>query len=100
MNIVVLIGNLTKDIIKQNNRAVTTLAINEYTQAGTETTFIDLILFDKNAENAEKYLKKGSKVAIKGALRTQSWQAQDGSTKSKIAVIVQGMQFLDSKKAE
>lgn len=100
MNSIILIGNLTKDIEKKDKKASSTLAVNEYSQAGQETMYIDLLFFEKNAENAAKFLKKGSKIAIKGALKLQTWQAQDGSKKSRHVIFVQTMEFLDSKKVE
>ncbi|TLS71049.1 single-stranded DNA-binding protein [Aliarcobacter thereius] len=105
MNKVILIGNLTRDLEVRHSKdgliiANSSLAINEF--KGTEkekTIFIDFSLFGKNAENANKYLKKGSRVAIFGKLDFQSWISQ-GLSKNKHAVIVDEITFLDKREKQ
>ena len=53
--------------------------------------------FNRLAEIAGEYLKKGSKVYIEGSLRTRKYQAQDGSDRYSTEIIASEMQMLDSR---
>lgn len=77
MNKVILMGRLTKDpevkyLQNDNNTAMAryTLAVDRrYRKDGNvETDFISCVTFGKNAEFAEKYLKRGLKIAVSGIL--------------------------------
>lgn len=107
LNKVQLIGNLTRDPeVKYTPKgmAVTELgmAINRhYTPDGgerrEETTFVDVTLWGKQAELAGQYLKKGRPVYIEGRLQLDSWEdKQSGQKRSKLRVVGENMQFLDS----
>lgn len=84
MNKVFLIGNLGKDpefrAFENGGRvAKFTLATNEsfINKSGekvVQTEWHDIEVWEKQAEIADKYLKKGSKVMIEGKIRTDSWQ--------------------------
>ena len=79
MNNVNIIGNITKDIelkYTQNKKAVTTvtLAINEGYGDNQKTYFIDIQVWEKQAENLQKYCGKGSKIAKAGKLIQQTWE--------------------------
>lgn len=50
--------------------------------------FVDCTMFGTRAEAVSRYLSKGSKVAIEGKLRYSSWEAKDGSKRSKLEVVV------------
>ena len=56
--------------------------------------FIDCTMFGARAASVSRFINKGSKVAIEGKLRWSQWQAQDGSKRSKIEVIVDEIEFL------
>jgi single-strand DNA-binding protein len=58
-----------------------------------ETEFHNIVLFGRLAENALKYLKKGSLVFIEGRLRTRSWEDQGGQKRQRTEIIVERMQF-------
>ena len=55
-----------------------------------------IVFFNKLAEIANQYLKKGSKVYVEGELRTQEWE-RDGQKHFKTEVVASEMQMLDSK---
>jgi len=55
------------------------------------------VFFNKLAEIAGEYLKKGSKVYIEGALRTRKWPAQDGQDRYTTEIVANEMQMLDSR---
>lgn len=61
--------------------------------------FIDCVVFGSRAEPLQKFLSKGSKVAIEGKLRYSSWE-KDGQRRSKIEVIVDECEFLSGSKAQ
>ncbi|WP_110665132.1 single-stranded DNA-binding protein [Salinicola halophilus] len=61
------------------------------------TEWHTVILFEKLAEIAERYLAKGSKVYIEGNLRTRKWQGQDGQGRYATEIRGRDMQMLDSR---
>ena len=102
MNNVNIIGNITKDIelkYTQNNKAVTTvtLAVNEGYGDNQKTYFIDVQVWEKQAENLAKYCGKGSKIAVSGKLIQQTWE-YEGKKQSKVLIQANNVMFLDTKK--
>lgn len=59
----------------------------------------NIVAWQKLAEICSQYLKKGSKVYVEGRLQTRSWDAQDGSKKSRTEIVAREMIMLDSKGA-
>jgi len=102
MNKVVLIGRLTKDIelkYTQQGTAVATftLAVDRRFKGKngeSETDFISVQLWRVQAENAAKYVGKGSQVAIFGRIQTRNYEANDGSKKYVTEVVGEEVQFL------
>ena len=108
MNKVVLMGRLTKNpeikyAGKDNDMAVAryTLAVNRrYKRDGEqEADFISCVTFGKNAEFAEIYLKKGTKIVISGRIRTGSYTDSEGVKRYSSNVVVEEHFFAESKKA-
>jgi len=104
-NRVILVGNITRDIeLRHTNSgmAVTDLglAVNDRRKKGSEwveeTTYIDVTLWDRQAEVANEFLRKGSPVLIEGRLKLDTWE-QDGQKRSKLKVTGDRMQMLGSK---
>ena len=58
--------------------------------------FVDCVMFGTRAEAIQRYLSKGTKVAIEGKLRYSSWE-RDGQRRSKLEVIVDEIEFLSSR---
>ena len=56
-----------------------------------------VVFFNRLAEIAGEYLKKGSKVYVEGSLRTRKWQGQDGSDRYSTEIVASEMQMLDSR---
>ncbi len=105
MNKVVLIGNISTDIqlrYTQSNMAVATfnLALNRpKKQDGTQgADFPNIVVWGKQAENINKYLKKGSKLALEGRIQTRNYDDQNGNKRYVTEVVAENVQFLDSKK--
>ncbi len=104
-NKVLLCGRLTRDPelrYTPSGVAVTEvgLAINRYFndksgQRQEETCFIEVVLWQKQAELCHKYLKKGRSVFIEGRLSLDSWQNQEGQKRSRLKVTAEKMQFVD-----
>jgi single-strand DNA-binding protein len=106
-NKVIMIGNLTRDIELKylpSGSAIAKGAIatsHKYkTQTGEqkdEVCFLDFTVFGKGGEILNQYVRKGSKVMLEGRLAFEQWQAQDGSNRSRHALIVSEFKFLDTK---
>ena len=105
MNSVVLIGRLTRDpevrytAATQMAVATFTVAIDRPVKAGGEkqTDFPRVTVFGKQAENCEKYLAKGRLVGVQGRLQTGSYQNKDGATVYTTDVVVEQVEFAESK---
>lgn len=110
LNHVVLIGRLVKPPeIKYtaSGQAIAkfSIACNDSYKQGDErkeyANFFDINVWGNQAVNCEKYLKKGSQVAINGTLRQNRWQdKQSGQTRSKIEITANSVQFLGKGKSE
>jgi len=99
MNVVTLLGNITKDIsIQQTSGPLvgkTDIAVKN--RRNGDVMFIQLVFFSKLAEIAHKYLHKGDKICINGRLEFNQWTTQDGINRSKHVVIVQDIEMLGKK---
>lgn len=62
-----------------------------------EVCFVDCRAFGKTAETLNKYVSKGDPLFIEGRLTFDSWQAQDGTKRSKHRVTVENFQFLGQR---
>lgn len=102
-NRVVLVGNLTKPIelrYTQGGAAIGSSGIavtRKYTLNGEkreETCFIDITFFGKQAEIANQYLSKGSKLLVEGRLKFDQWTDNNGQNRSKHSVAVEVMEML------
>jgi single-strand DNA-binding protein len=61
----------------------------------TDTTWHRLVVWGKNAEVAEKYLKKGSEVSIEGKLTNRQWEDKEGEKHYVTEIVVNLMLMLD-----
>ena len=103
MNSVVLIGRLTRDpevrYTSQSQMAVCsfTIAIDRPSRQGEErkADFPRITVFGKQAENCEKFLKKGRMVGIQGRIQTGSYTNKDGVTVYTTDVIADRVEFLE-----
>ena len=65
------------------------------------TEWVNIQCWDKQAEFAEKYLKKGKTIAASGTLRTSSWDdKQTGQKRYKTEVVARDIQFMDTRSSE
>jgi len=108
VNKVILIGNMGKDPevrYMPSGSAVTnvTIATSESwkdKQSGEKqerTEWHNVVFFNRLAEIAGEYLKKGAKVYVEGSLRTRKWQDKNGQDRYTTEIVASEMQMLDSR---
>lgn len=104
MNKTILVGNLTKDPDLRQTSAGTavctfTLAVQRrFSDASGErkADFIPVVCWRGLAENAAKYLRKGSKAAVVGSLQVRSYEANDGTKRFVTEVLADEVEFLST----
>ena len=105
MNKVVLVGRLTRDpelrYTSSNlaNMRCSLAVDRQYAREGEErgTDFINIVAFGQRAETMNKYLTKGSQIAVDGRIQTGSYDGTDGKKVYTTDVIVENFQFLDTR---
>ena len=108
MNLVILIGRLTKDPEAKttaSGKMVTSfnLAVDrKYKNANGEnqTDFLSIVTWDKTAEFVDKYIKKGTKIAVTGEIQTRNYENKDGQKIYVTEVVARDVEFAESKKAD
>ena len=108
VNKVIIIGNLGAD--PETNSMPSGVAVANINVATSEawkdkqtgqqqerTEWHRVVFFNKLAEIAGEYLKKGSKVYVEGSLRTRKWQGQDGQDRYTTEIVASNKQMLDSR---
>ena len=106
MNVVILIGRLTKDNdvkYRQEGGMIVnnTIAVNrDYKNANGEydTDFINFSVFGKTAEFLNNYTRKGVQVALEGSWQVKPYQASDGTTRVSNNLAVNKVTLLESIK--
>lgn len=98
-NKVTLMGNLTRDPELRYTPQGTPVgqfgvAMNRKRGETEETTFVEIILWAKQAETCHQYLKKGRLVLIEGRLQQDRWTAEGGEKHSRLLVVGERVQFL------
>lgn len=109
-NKITIVGNLGKDpelrYTPQGNAVCNfSVATNEKRRDKTGdlqdvTTWFRITLWGKQAENASKYLTKGSPIYIEGKLRVEEWADRDGKSRYTLDVQATDMQFLGSSRGD
>ena len=107
MNRVILMGRLTRDVevrVAGNGEtkvANFSLAVDRrWTRDGEQNAdFPNCIAFNKTAEFLEKYGKKGTKFVVEGRLQTGSYEKQDGTKVYTTDVVIDNVEFAESKTA-
>ena len=107
MNKVILMGRLTRDPEVRYSQGDSPMAIARYTLAvdrrfnrngdDASADFIGCVAFGRSAEFAEKYLRKGTKIAITGRIQTGSYTNKDGVKVYTTDVVVEDQEFAESK---
>ena len=107
MNKVILMGRLTRDPEVRYSQGENAMAIARYTIAvdrrfnrnndDATADFIGCVAFGKAGEFAEKYLRKGTKVAITGRIQTGSYTNKEGVKVYTTDVVIEDQEFAESK---
>lgn len=103
MNLVVLIGRLTRDPelkFGQSGKAYSrfSIAVDNPMKKG-EADFINCVAFGKTAELIGEYMRKGSKIGVNGRLQMNRYEV-NGEKKTSYDVLVEQIEFLDSKNSQ
>lgn len=106
MNKVILIGRLTREPEIRYSSGENSIAIARYTLAvdrkynreEQSADFLNCVAFGKAAEFTEKYLHKGTKIAITGHIQTGSYTNKDGVKVYTTDIIIEEQEFAESKK--
>ena len=105
VNVVVLIGNLTRDPELRATAGGTSvcklgLAVNERAKDpatgewGERPNYFDIDVFGAQGESCAQYLTKGRQVAVEGRLRWRSWETQEGQKRSAVSIVANSVQFI------
>ncbi len=108
VNKVILLGNLGRDPevrYTPNGNAVCNLRIattrnwkaRDTGERQEETEWHSVVLYDRQAEVAGEYLKKGRPVYIEGRLKTRKWQDKDGNDRYTTEIVADSMQLLGGR---
>ncbi len=110
INKVILVGNCGQNPetkFSANGAAITNLSVatsetwkdKNTGQAQERTEWHRVVFFNRLAEIAGEYLRKGSKVYVEGKLQTRKWQDQNGQDRYTTEIVATEMQMLDSRGA-
>lgn len=109
MNKVILMGRLTRDPEVRYSQGENSTAVARYTLAVDRrfrrnddqqtADFIQCVAFGRSGEFAEKYFRKGLKIAITGRIQTGSYTNQEGQRVYTTDVVVEEQEFAESKAA-
>lgn len=107
MNKIILVGRLTRDpeirYAQQSDTAIAryTLAVDRLfkREGEPQADFLRCVAFGRTAEFAERYLQKGTKIAVTGRLQTGSYTNRDGQRVYTTDVVIESQEFCESKAA-
>lgn len=108
INKVILVGNIGQDPETKytaGGSAITNISLatsdtwkdKQTGQAQERTEWHRIVFFNRLAEIAGEYLRKGSKVYVEGRLQTRKWQDQSGQDRYTTEIVANDMQMLDSR---
>jgi single-strand DNA-binding protein len=108
INKAIIVGNLGNDPevrYSQSGAAITNISVatsetwkdKQTGEKQERTEWHRIVFFNKLAEIAGEYLKKGSKVYVEGSIRTRKWQDKDGQDRYTTEIVCNEMQMLDSR---
>ncbi len=106
---VTLVGNLTRDpelrqipsgtSVCQLGVAVNSSYKDSSGQWVEKPNYFDVVVWGTQGENCARYLSKGRQVAVDGRLDQRSWEAQDGTKRSKVEIIADTVMFIGGQRA-
>ena len=108
-NKVILIGNLTRDPEMRYTPQGTSvcnfgIAVNRKYKQGDEmkeeVTYINVVVFGKQADTCGQYLNKGKSVLVEGRLQERRWETEEGQKRSKHEVVAENIRFLSKGRGD
>lgn len=110
LNKVMIMGNLTRDPeirFTPSNTPVCQIGVavnrtwkSQDGERQEETTFIDVEAWGRTAETINEHLRKGRPIFVEGRLKLDTWDDKEGNKRSKLKVVCETFQFVDSKGGE
>ncbi|MFH1833611.1 MAG: single-stranded DNA-binding protein [bacterium] len=101
---VTLVGNLTRDPELRQTPSGTSVcqlgvAVNSSYKDSSgqwveKPNYLDVVVWGAQGENCARYLSKGRQVAVDGRLDQRSWEAQDGTKRSKVEIVADTVMFI------
>lgn len=107
MNLVILMGRLTRDPEVSSSASGTTFARysiavdRKFKKEGeADADFFNCTSFGKQAEFVEKYLKKGTKIVVSGEIQNNNYTNKDGQKVYDVRIMVHDVEFAESKNSD
>ena len=104
MNIVIMVGRLTKDPeirYSQQGKAVCNFSVavdrRIKREGDNNTDFFNCVCFGKTAEFVSKYFSSGKRIAIEGNIQNDSFVGRDGTKKTAVKIVCDNVEFADGK---
>lgn len=105
MNDLTIIGNLTQDpAVRSVNTASGTanvcdftVAVNRVEKGQKVTDFFRVSCWNRQADNAMKYLNKGSKVCVRGVVTARGYAGKDGQIRASLEVSAEKIEYLSAR---
>lgn len=100
MNRITIIGNLTRTPelrTTQSGKNVCTFTVAVNRRGGDQADYFRVSAWSALGENCQKYLDKGSKVAVIGSVSVSTYTANNGENRANLEVIASEVEFLNSK---
>ena len=100
-NVFVFTGRITKDLeVKEVSNGTKVLNFSlavDNPFKKDDTSFFDIVAFNKKAETLAKYCGKGSKIAVNGSVKQERFKDKEGNNRSTVRFTADNFEFLDNK---
>ena len=105
INSVVIVGRVGQDpevryFDSGKVKTVLSVATNRWSKDGDKTDWFRIELWDKKAEVAGEYAKKGALVAVEGRLAASKWQTKEGETREYYYILANDLRLLGKREAQ
>lgn len=100
-----VIGRMTRDLDERafaytsngKARLNISIAVNDGYGDNQYTSYFDVVVWGKTAENIKPYLGKGKQICINGRLRQDRWDGNDGAKHSRVVIVAETVQLLGGR---
>ena len=105
INSVVIVGRVGQDpevryFDSGKVKTVLSVATNRWSKDGDKTDWFRIELWDKKAEVAGEYAKKGALVAVEGRLASSKWQTKEGESRETYYILASDLRLLGKREAQ